>query len=218
MSCWRTTATLPRRTLLSVVFTSMSMTSVRGRPARSMRERVRLKLLNPLGVGLSLVKKYGAMVSAELEVLAKDLDMLSGIERQLELFREDQARNFGYRLSDIDNALLDFESRGASFFEETVRLGRVFDLVNKAKVKSDFEKKVVGDLPRVLEKRVGDLIDWMIASELKQWQAVVEYLAERRSHHGAPVPAHAGRGFDQERSRLALLQAALPEVEERISV
>lgn len=166
------------------------------------RERVRLKLLNPLGVGLSLEKKYWGMVSAELEVLGKDLDMLSGIERQLELYQEDQARNFGYRLSDIDNALLDFESRGAAFFEETVRLGRVFDLVNKAKVKADFEKKVVADLPQVVEKRVEGVIDWMVDSELRQWKAVMEHLEERRSTREERLVGKLPASVEQDRRRL----------------
>ena len=81
--------------------------------------------------------------------------------------------------SDIDNALLDFESRGANFFEETLRLGRIFDLINKAKIKSDFEKNVVGDLPQAVEKRVEAVIDWMVESELEQWKAVMAHLEER---------------------------------------
>ena len=140
------------------------------------RERVRLKLLNPIGVGSSLASKYGDVITKELDLLRDDLNMLDDVEAQLRLYVEDQTRDFAYRLSDIDNALLDFESRGAEFFEETLRLGRVFDLVNKAKVKSDFEKKVVADLPRVVEKRVEGVIDWMVDSELRQWKAVVAHL------------------------------------------
>ncbi len=169
------------------------------------RERVRLKLLNPLGVGLSLVGKYSGVVRTELELLADDLQMLEDIERQLRLYQEDQKRNFSYRLSDIDNALLDFESRGAEFFEETLRLGRVFDLVNKAKVKADFERTVVGDLPRIVEKRVEAVIDWMVESELRQWQAVMEHIEGRRSSREASDERRVGRlpgTFAQDRRRL----------------
>ena len=166
------------------------------------RERVRLKLLNPIGVGLSLQVKYSRMVAAELEVLRKDLDMLSEIERQLALYQEDQARNFGYRLADIDNALLDFESRGAQFFEETLRLGRIFDLVNKAKVKADFEKNVVGDLPQVVEKRVEGVIDWMVESELRQWKTVMTHLEERRSAREERLVGKLPAAIEQDRRRL----------------
>jgi hypothetical protein len=153
-------------------------------------------------VGLSLQTKYSGMVAAELEVLRKDLDMLSEIERQLALYQEDQARNFGYRLSDIDNALLDFESRGAAFFEETLRLGRIFDLVNKAKVKADFEKNVVGELPQVMEKRVEGVIDWMVESELRQWKTVMTHLDERRSAREDRLVGKLPAAIEQDRRRL----------------
>lgn len=166
------------------------------------RERVRLKLLNPLGVGLSLGSKYASIVNAELDLLKADLGMLDEIERQLAVYREDQARNFGYRLADIDNALLDFESRGAVFFEETLRLGRVFDLVNKSKVKAEFEKKVVGDLPQVVEKRVEAVIDWMVDSELRQWKAVIEHIERRRSAREDRMVGKLPASFEQDRKRL----------------
>ena len=172
------------------------------------RERVRLKLLNPLGVGLSVAGKYAGVARTELDLLEDDVAMLSNIERQLALYEEDQKRNFSYRLSDIDNALLDFESRGADFFEETLRLGRVFDLVNKAKVKAEFERNVVADLPRVVEKRVEAVIDWMVESELRQWQAVMDHIEKRRSSREAGeermvgrLPGHRGT-FAQDRKRL----------------
>jgi small GTP-binding protein len=169
------------------------------------RERVRLKLLNPLGVALSLAGKYAGIARTELEMLQDDFEMLGIIDRQLAVYVEDQKRNFTYRLSDIDNALLDFENRGAEFFEETLRLGRIFDLMNKAKVKAEFEKKVVGDLPQVVEKRVEAVIDWMVESELRQWQAVIEHVEERQSLRESREDRLLGRlpgTFVQDRKRL----------------
>lgn len=166
------------------------------------RKRVRLKLLNPLGVGKALAEKYSNVVVAELALLGDDLSMLSDIESQLEVYERDQHRDFGYRLSDIDNALLDFESRGAVFFDETLRLARVFDLVNKAKIKSDFEKKVIGDLPQTVEKRVEAVIDWMVTSELDQWQAIVSHLDVRRKAHEGRIVGKLAPTFVQDRKRL----------------
>ncbi|HEY7817508.1 MAG TPA: dynamin family protein, partial [Vicinamibacteria bacterium] len=165
------------------------------------RERIRLKLLNPLGVGLSLSGKYHGVAVAELEFLEGDLTMLDDVERQLQLYQEDQRRNFGYRLSDIDNALLEFEKRGAEFFEEHLRLTRVFELINKAKMKSDFERKVVGDLPRVVESRVEGVIDWMVESELRQWKAVMEHIEKRAANEDRMVGRLPGT-FEQDRKRL----------------
>ena len=165
-------------------------------------ERVRLKLLNPLGVGSALTGKYAAVVAAELDLLKDDIRMLDDIESHLEIYERDQHRDFAYRLSDIDNALLDFESRGANFFEETLRLGRIFDLINKAKIKSDFEKNVVGDLPQAVEKRVEAVIDWMVESELEQWKAVMAHLEERRSAHEERIIGKLQATFAQDRERL----------------
>ena len=165
-------------------------------------ERVRLKLLNPLGVGSALTEKYAAVVAAELDLLKEDLRMLDDIESHLEVYERDQHRDFAYRLSHIDNALLDFESRGANFFEETLRLSRIFDLINKAKMKSDFEKKVVVDLPQTVEKRVEAVIDWMVESELGQWKAVTAHLEERRSAHEKRMIGKLQASFVQDRGRL----------------
>ena len=165
-------------------------------------ERVRLKLLNPLGVGSALTEKYAAVVAAELDLLKEDLRMLDDIESHLEVYERDQHRDFAYRLSHIDNALLDFESRGANFFEETLRLSRIFDLINKAKMKSDFEKKVVVDLPQAVEKRVEAVIDWMVESELGQWKAVTAHLEERRSAHEKRMIGKLPASFVQDRGRL----------------
>ena len=165
-------------------------------------ERVRLKLLNPLGVGSALTEKYAAVVAAELDLLKEDLRMLDDIESHLEVYERDQHRDFAYRLSHIDNALLDFESRGANFFEETLRLSRIFDLINKAKMKSDFEKKVVVDLPQAVEKRVEAVIDWMVESELGQWKAVTAHLEERRSAHEKRMIGKLQASFVQDRGRL----------------
>lgn len=166
------------------------------------RERVRLKFLNPLGVGKALSEKYVGVVAAELDLLGDDVTMLNDIESQLEVYERDQHRDFAYRLSDIDNALLDFESRGAVFFEETLRLGRIFDLVNKAKIKSEFEKKVIGELPQTVEKRVEAVIDWMVESELDQWKSIMTHIDERRKAREDRLVGKLAPTFIQDRKRL----------------
>ena len=165
------------------------------------KERVRLKLLNPIGVASRLILKYLGLVDEQLELLTVDFRALEEIDGQLTVYKEDLERDFRFRLSDIENALLDFETRGIDFFEETMRLPRVFDLVNKSKMKSDFEHKVVGDLPRVIEQRVNGVIDWMIETELHQWQAVTDYLESRRTAESDRLVGKFGK-FEYDRKRL----------------
>jgi small GTP-binding protein len=166
------------------------------------KERVRLKLLNPIGVGSRFVEKYLEVVDQRLGLLKEDFRTLEEIDRQLDLYKEDLGRDFRFRLADIDNVLLDFENRGTEYFDETMRLTRVFELANRSKIKSDFERKVVADLPQLIEKRVGEVIDWMVASELRQWQAIMEYLESRKTQSSDRIVGTVGGRFAYDRERL----------------
>ena len=165
-------------------------------------ERVRLKLLSPLQVGRRLARRYLDLADDREALLAADFQALSDIEEQLTLYREDMVRQYRFRRADVENVLGEFERRGLKFFEETVRLGRIFDLTNRSKVKSEFERKVVADLPRDIEARVSDLIDWLVERDLGQWEAIREHVARRRSEHADRVVGREGRSFDRDRGRL----------------
>src|SRR4051812_35317440 len=58
--------------------------------------RFRLKLANPLGVGQALAHRYSAIAAERLTLIAEDLDVLAGIDRQLAVFRADM--NCGFEL------------------------------------------------------------------------------------------------------------------------
>ena len=166
------------------------------------KERVRLKLLNPLGVAEHLAKRYLEITDGRLNLLQEDFAAMEDIERQMALFKEDMQREFRFRLADVDNILREFENRGLNFFDETVRIARVMDLLNKSKMKADFERNVVADLPQRIERRVAEIIDWLVSSELRQWQAVTEHLALRRQKHADRIVGQVGRSFDFDRTRL----------------
>jgi len=167
------------------------------------RERLRLKLANPLGVGRSLAERYLDVVNGRLELLKEDVKVLDEVERQNAVFRDDMARQFEARMSEIENVLLQLEVRGHKYFDEMLRIGRVFDLLNKSRVREGFEKEVVADAPVQIERSVSDLIDWMVSADLRQWQQVNLHLARRREQHrdrviGDPEVA----AFHLERGRL----------------
>ncbi len=166
------------------------------------KERVRLKLLNPQGVAEHLAKRYLEITDGRLTLLQEDFAAIEDIERQMALFKEDMQREFRFRLSDVDKILHEFENRGMAFFDDTMRLARVFDLINKSKMKADFERLVVADLPQTTERKVAEIIDWLVSSELRQWQAVMEHLARRRQEHADRIVGQVGRNFDFDRTRL----------------
>jgi hypothetical protein len=138
--------------------------------------RIRLKLLNPLGVGQRLADEYLNTVCSRLDLLRADFETIDNIEGQLQIYAEDMRRDFRFRLSDIENFLHEMEARGSEFFDETVRVGRVLDLINTSRVRGAFEREVVADTPQRIDGAVQELIDWLVEKDLRQWQAVMEYL------------------------------------------
>jgi small GTP-binding protein len=166
-------------------------------------ERLRLKFLNPLGVGKHLAQEYIQETQSRLALLEDDFSMLEDVERQLQLYRQDMIEAFNFRMADIDNVLHEMEQRGEVYFDETMRLARVFDLLNKDKIQEGFEEQVIANTPEKIEKKVHQLIDWMVAADLKQWQAVTEYIADRQQEHKDRIVGVGGMSnFHYDRERL----------------
>ena len=117
------------------------------------------------------------------------------------MFKEDLGREFRFRLTDVDNLLLACERRGDEFFDETFRLARAIDLLNKARIKAEFERRVIADLPREIERKVDEVIDWLVAAELRQWRAATEHLEGRRALHAERLVGEIG-SFDADRRKL----------------
>lgn len=154
--------------------------------------RFRLKLLNPLGVGHRLTKKQLGIVDRDLETIQSDILLLEDIKNQTIYYNDDMQRNFQARLGEVDNLLLGMEKRGRAFFEETMRLGRIPDLVRPSKIQADFEDQVIGDTPVQMDARVNEMVDWMVEQDLRQWSAVSEHLAKRKDEHDERIVGQSG--------------------------
>lgn len=164
--------------------------------------RIRLKLLNPLGVASAVVERHLALVRERLTLLGEDLATLGTVEDQLALYQQDLARGFELRMAEIDRILVDLETRGRDYFDNTLRIGRVFDLLNRSRIQHEFEQQVVGRSPEQIEERVGDLVDWLVAADLRQWQAVTEHLADRRRRYHDRIVGEDSSRFHYDRTRL----------------
>jgi small GTP-binding protein len=165
--------------------------------------RFRLKLANPLGVGHALAERYRTIAAERLTLIGEDLAVLADIERQLDGFGTDMERGFELRNAAVEKELADMEMRGSRFFEDTLRIGRVVDLLNRGRIQKEFEETVVADAPRQIERRVSELIDWLVEQEFLQWQAITKRLSERHRHHGPRVMGAPEVGsFHDDRSRL----------------
>jgi small GTP-binding protein len=151
------------------------------------QERVRLKLLNPLNVGLRLASKYKDATFERLKLLAQDVEALQNIDQQLAIYHQEMLRDFEPRLARLDLLLSDMERRGMRFFEETIRIGRIKSLMDSEGVKRAFEREVIAETPHLMEEEVGRVIDWIVERNHKLWQDISGYIERRqltRHHEG----------------------------------
>ena len=165
-------------------------------------ERVKLKLGNPLGVATRLLGVGLEAVDARLAVLADDLAAIDDIERQSATWAADVDREFELRLSDIEKILLTMERRGLAFFDDTVKLSRLTSLFDKDALRDRFEAEVIADAPQQVEAKVESLIDWLVESDLQQWQSVVNHVNRRAVAHADRMVGEVGGRFEADRGRL----------------
>ena len=138
-----------------------------------------LKLSNPLGVLSKLISELSETTNEKINLISNDIQLLSDLESQISLFREDMLRSFKFHYAEIDNSLLQFEKRGIDFFENTFRIARIMDLINKDKIQSDYNTQVVKGLPAEIDSKVSSLIEWLVDEDLKQWQSITNKIDQR---------------------------------------
>ncbi|MDO9086651.1 MAG: dynamin family protein [Anaerolineaceae bacterium] len=166
-------------------------------------ERVRLKFLNPIGVGLNLNQRYTSVVKTRLDLLNADWEVINSVERQLTLYKDDMRHDFDYRMADIENILFAMEQSGQKFFEDYLRISRIPDLLRKERIQNAFKLEVIGDVPQQIEQKIHELIDWMVERDFRQWQAVLEHLDKRKNaHQGKIIGDNFNTSFQYNREHL----------------
>lgn len=177
--------------------------------------RIRLKLLNPLGVADHLSDRYLHLTQDRLSVIAEDLKTIDNIERQLALYKEDMRKQFAFHLTRVENVIHRMNQRGDEFFEETIRIGRVFDLMNSDRIKGEFAQKVIGDTERAIDETIDDLIDWMVEQDLRVWEAVNDYIDRRRlSQYAEELIGDVGTQFKYDRR--SMLESVSKRAQEEV--
>jgi small GTP-binding protein len=157
-------------------------------------ERVRLKLLNPLGVAERVTAQEQARAGARLETLRADLKGTNEIEGQLAVYQSDLRRDFSRRLLEVENVVYELNDRADAFFDETLRLGRLFDLFNADRLRAEFERQVIADSAQRIDGAVQSLVDWLLDQEQRLWRSVAEFVGRRQQ--GLLGGAQDGAGGD----------------------
>src|SRR5258706_489262 len=102
----------------------------------------------------------------------------------------------GPRLAEIENILVRLQERGLDFFDRTMRLTNIANLARGDRVRADFEKEVLADVPKQIEERVQRLIDWLVQKDLHQWQQIMTYLQRRQARHTEHLVGEAAAPLD----------------------
>jgi len=157
--------------------------------------RLKLKLMNPLGVGKRLASQYAEFFEDRLKLLKDDLSLIKDVEEQLTVFQKDMLESFDLRISDIVKILLEMEQRGEDFFSEYIRLARIVDLMKKEKIQKIYEDQVVANVPDLVEAKVTAIIDWLVDSK------ITSHIAEGRQKHKGRMVGDIGN-FIYDRERL----------------
>jgi small GTP-binding protein len=166
-------------------------------------ERVRLKLLNPLNVGLRLASKYKDATFERLKLLTQDVEAIQNIDQQLAVFHQEMLRDFEPRLARLDVLLNDMERRGLRFFEDTIRIGRIRSLMDSEGVRRSFEREVIGETTREIEDEVNRVIDWIVERNLRLWQDINGYIDRRQlNRHREGMIGDVGPSFSYNRQAL----------------
>jgi small GTP-binding protein len=164
--------------------------------------RLVMKLATPLGVAERISRQYLAAAEAKLTGLTNDMALSRSIERQLEAHKDDMRSAFKFRLDELDNVLHELHRRGDEFLEDTLRIGRVFDLFNRDRMRDEFERKVVADTAQRIDQVANQTIDWIVDQDLKLWRSITDQVDRARSvSPDAPVQRLSG-SFEYDRRAL----------------
>ncbi len=176
-------------------------------------ERLQLKFNNPLGVVDNLVAQAAGATQTLAEDIKEDLQTAASLESTVQDYERDLQNELRPRLAEVENILHRLEQRGLDFFDTTMRLTRIQELIRGDKVRAQFEKKVLTDVPQQIEEQVQRLIDWLVQKDLQEWQRVMTYVQRRRALHMEHI---VGEGIEPREMRRRELIDTMGKTVQRI--
>lgn len=128
-------------------------------------EAARIKLGSPLGVQLRLLQDARTSLAEKLENLARDRETCDRLEALLKRHERRVREEFGGQTAQIEAVIGQIRRRAGSWLDDTLRLGRIFDLLNASKIQKSFEEQVIGQAHRELERQIQSSLAWLARSE-----------------------------------------------------
>lgn len=143
--------------------------------------RLKLKFNSPLGVAEHLTEQAAGAIQVQADDLKEDRETVKALEATITGYERDLQNELGPRLAEVENILHRLEIRGLDFFDNTMRLTNIHNLIRGDKVRAEFEKEVMQDLPQQIDDQVERLIDWLVEKDHHEWQRVMAYLQSRQA-------------------------------------
>mgnify|MGYP000642675638 CR=1 FL=1 len=157
------------------------------------KTRLGLKFNNPIGVAENLIAQVAHETQTQSEEIREDVQTAASLESTVAEYERDLQNELRPRLAEVENILHRLEQRGLDFFDTTMRILNIQELVRGDKVRAEFEKRVLAEVPQQIEDQVQRLIDWLVQKDLQEWQRVMTYVQRRRALHAEHI---VGEGME----------------------
>ena len=164
--------------------------------------RLQLKFNNPLGVAEHIVEQTASTADDQAETLSEDRETVTALESVILAYEQELKSELAPRLAEIENTLFRLQQRGLDFFDNTLRLTNILELTRGDRVRAQFEKQVLAEVPRQIEEHVQRLIDWLVQKDLHQWQQAMTYLQRRQARYTEQIVGQGAAPMDARRREL----------------
>lgn len=153
------------------------------------RERMRIKLLSPIGVARRTVARLKAALEHRRAALATDTAALQRIEERIGAHRRAMERDLRGQLAAIDGALQQLADRAQSFIDAELVLTNALSLLDTKKVQARFEERVGAPAAGDVSAGVDRLSDWLLERIANEWAAIIDIArGATQARDGAVAP------------------------------
>ncbi|KAN0030057.1 hypothetical protein ACTA71_008201 [Dictyostelium dimigraforme] len=150
-------------------------------------ERVKLKLLNPLGVADKLYSEFDEEYHSQQSVLDFDFENINLAIQQINEHQIDLNRDLHHQLERIDTLLLRMENRAITFLDEEIQFANFFKMLKSEEIKNQFEKQVINDTNQEIEQLVRNLVDNVVDKNMKRWKSIIDLINQKSSNKSQKV-------------------------------
>ena len=142
--------------------------------------RLALKLTAPLDAVRALVADARGRLDAQRGVLASDEAELGALDGRFAEVRTALGEIAGRAVADVDREMLELETRGVRFLDDTIRVSRLNLLRDRNAFREEFERQVTRDAERNIETRLGEAADALLRRVFELWNETYARLADLR--------------------------------------